>query len=130
MDLTPLTAWLASLGPWGLVAAAALGFFGPRILAAIKAKLPALPAAPAQPSTPATPLAPAPVADPLANRPILGMGLALLRQLLAQQNPGQDPDTLLVGHILNQVGGQVLVPATAAETMKGPRLADRVTPAV
>lgn len=110
IDLTALTAWLSSLGPWGIVLGAALAVLGPKILDAIKKKLPAAAAGPAA------------IADPLgpttASHPIIDSTLALLRQMLVARNPGKDSTQLLADHLTGQVYQLLTVPASPAVELK------------
>lgn len=129
IDLTPIQAWLTSLGPYGWLLAIAAGWLIPKGIDWLKARFPNLkltPANPAAPNGPAPVLDPLNPADPLAGRPVLGLALVLLKQWLARNNPGKDSEAMLVGHLLGPVvGAEVIVP-TPAERMTGPRLADQV----
>lgn len=80
LDLTALNAWLATLGPWGILAAAALGFFGPRLLARIKL-----------PSLPALPVAPMPT-PPAGGGKLRDSILDALKLLAQLRDPKKDPD--------------------------------------
>ncbi len=108
MDLTPLIAWLNSLGPWGVIAAVVITIAAPRIFDAIKKRFPSL--TPATPTAPqgggvlnppdVVPLAPA---GPLANRPFLNLLLLSLRQVLVAQHPGRDPEQLVAEYLTVQL---------------------------
>ena len=72
IDLSQISIFLASLGPWGLLAAGLLGFFGPRLLARLRPKVD-----PSQPQ-PVDPAAP-------SNTPILDAVLRIIRERLKQR---------------------------------------------
>lgn len=103
-DLAQLTALLNSFGPWGIVAAVVLTAAAPKVMTWLKSRFPNWkgPSAPASPANPA----PGPLANPgpLDNRPVLNLLLASLRQLLANRNPGRDPDQLVIQHLASQLG--------------------------
>lgn len=105
-DLNQLAALLNSFGPWGVVAAVALTAFGPKILDAIRKRLPNLKFPPASPAGPTPAPGPGPLANPgpLDNRPVLNLLLLSLRQLLAARNPGVDPEQLVIRHLASQLG--------------------------
>ena len=100
IDLTPLTNWLSSLGPWGMVLALVVGIVLPRLIAAVKAKLPPAPS-PAKPATPADPALPAPAST---GRPVLDALLNGLRAVLGVQFPGRSPDDLLHQQLAASIG--------------------------
>lgn len=78
MDLTPLTDWLATLGPWGMLAALAVGYLAPKLLGALKPK----PTPPAAPTIPPD--------------GILGAIMDALRRRIRAADPNADADAEVV----------------------------------
>lgn len=101
MDLTPLNAWLSSLGPWGIVAAVVVTIAAPRILDWVKKKVPGLtPPGTPPPAPQPGPVDPAPLSPaPLANRPLLNLLLLSLKQTLAVRHPGRDPEQVFAEYL-------------------------------
>lgn len=120
MDLTPLIAWLNSLGPWGIIAAVVVTIAAPRILDALKKRLPNLKVPTAPQPSPADPV-PLTPAGPLANRPVLNLLLLSLQQMLAARFPGRDPEQLVVEHLAVALG-------TQAVAMAPPQVPPQVSP--
>ncbi len=128
MDLTPLTVWLNSLGPWGVIAAVVVTIAAPKVFDWVKKKLPALAAPTPKPAPPQgggvlnpadpVPLTPAP-SGPLANRPVLNLLLLALQQMLAARSPGRDPEQLVLEHLAMQLGTQAVAMGMPAEVPKG-----------
>lgn len=94
-DLTPLVAWLNSLGVYGMLGAAAVTLLAPKVWAWLKPRLPNL----KLPTVPAPAPAPAPDATPL--RDVL---LGLLQAWLAARNPDKTPAQALDDHLSQHVG--------------------------
>jgi len=108
MDLTPLTNWLNTLGPWGIVIGMLL-MLAPQVYSWVKARFPNLKLPSLTPTAPLVPLIPAPATP----GPVLSVILSALQAVLAARNPGQDAEQLLVAHLAQQVGVQALPAATA-----------------
>ncbi|QEL19840.1 hypothetical protein [Limnoglobus roseus] len=112
IDLTPITQFLSSLGPWGVLLGAALAVLGPRLTPLLsRIKLPSLtPSAGPSPSPAGPSPSPTPLLDSLAaKRPVIHALLQVLLQRLSQPaafgaaGDGEDLETkltsLLVDHL-------------------------------
>jgi len=110
LDLSALTNWLASLGPYGLLAALAVGYFGPKVLDAIKKKLPnlKLPTAPAAPDL--VPLSPA-AADPPKLRDLL---LSALVDCIRKRQPATDAEHAVSEILARELSYQMIAPTAPA----------------
>ena len=101
MDLDALSAWLSTLGPWGMLAAFGVGLFGPKLLAAIKDRLPKLPAVPAPK---------APDAAPADGRP-LSLLLNVLLDAVRRRQPDAKAEDLVAEVLAREIYCGFIQPA-------------------